>query len=67
MGVEEWDPKGVYDDVARMVMGGAEASGVKVFCLEVGRSRVEYWMVGLGKGKDAEGRIVGVRTVGVES
>ena len=66
MGVGEWDPKGEYKDVVQMVEGVIEGE-VKVFTLQVGRSRVEYWIVGIGKGGDGEGRIVGVRTVGVES
>jgi len=63
--VEEFDPRGEYADVVAKVKeaGGGEGE-VSIFKVEVGRSRVVYWLLGVdGDG----GRVVGVRVVAVES
>lgn len=70
-----FDPRNKYAAVLNAVRDAAvsglsdasvDPSGVevKVFRIEVGSSRVEYWVVALEMG---EGRIVGFRTKAVET
>ena len=61
MGVGEFDPRGEYKDLVDKVreVGGAE---VRVFRVEMGRARCEYWVVAVH-----EGRLVGVKVKAVES
>jgi hypothetical protein len=72
---DAFDPKGQYTAVFRAVRTAAVASDassnvdesgidVKVYRVEVGKSRVEYWVLALDV---AEGRIVGLRAKAVET
>ena len=62
MSVQEWDPRGKYAEVVRAVEGVVEGGQVKVYRVEKGRTRVEYYVLGV-KG----GRLVGVLARAVES
>ena len=62
LSVKDFDPKGQYKgvlDAVREEVGGAE---VKVFRVETGNARAEYWVVGVHAGK-----VMGVRASAVES
>ena len=59
---EEFDPRGEYGDVVKRVEEVADGGEVKVYRVGRGKTRVEYFIVGLGGG-----RIVGVRAEAVES
>lgn len=61
--VEEFDPKGMYKEVFEAVERAGDGKA-RVFRVEEGGARVQYWVVGLDKGK---GRVVGLRARGVES
>ena len=63
METKEWDPRGQYRDVVQKVESVTEG-GVKVFRAPIGGTRVLYCVLGLAKGG---GRVLGVRTVAVES
>ncbi|KAL9114545.1 MAG: hypothetical protein Q9227_001626 [Pyrenula ochraceoflavens] len=63
MGAKEWDPRGQYQEVVKKVEGVTEGE-VKVFRIAVGGTRVLYAVLGMAKGG---GRVLGVRTVAVES
>lgn len=58
----EFDPRGEYVDVVKKVKGVVEREEVKVFRVGKGKTRAEYYVVGLGGGK-----VVGVRAEAVES
>ena len=62
LGVEEWDPRGEYGDVVRRVKEVVEGGDVKVYRVARGKTRAEYFVVGLGSGK-----VLGVRAEAVES
>ena len=74
-GVGEWDPRGMYGGVVRAVReaagfgekgeaGEGDDGEVRVYRVEVGVSRVEYFVVALERNG---GRVVGVRARSVES
>ena len=58
---KEFDPKGQYKSVVSTVEKEVEGK-VHVFRIETGGARVEYWVVGVQKGK-----VVGARAKAVES
>ena len=62
MSVQEWDPRGEYGEVVRAVEGVVEGGKVTVYRVEKGRTRVEYYVVGVKGGK-----MVGVVAKAVES
>jgi len=62
LSVAEFDPRGEYGDVVKEVEGVVEGGEVKVFRVGKGKTRAEYFIVGLGGG-----RVVGVRAEAVES
>ncbi|MCJ1403406.1 hypothetical protein MMC11_006629 [Xylographa trunciseda] len=63
LSTQEFDPKGEYKDVMRAVEKAGDGK-VRVFRVEVGSTRVWYYVVGWEK--DA-GKVVGVRAKAVES
>ena len=60
VGLKEFDPRADYGEVIDAVRKVAE--GVRVFRVEVGGARCEYWVVG-GDGE----KMVGMRVAAVES
>lgn len=63
MKTSEWDPRGQYKQVVDKVEEVTEG-GVKVFRVGVERTRFLYLVLGV---KEGGGRVLGVKTVGVES
>lgn len=64
IGVGEWNVKDVYEEVVKAVRSaGGEKSEVKVFRVEHGSTRCEYYVVVV----DDEGNVVGFRARAVES
>jgi hypothetical protein len=70
---QSFDPRNQYGGVIKTVRAAAAASDanidesgvdVKIYRVEVGRSRVEYWIVAL---EAAGGKIVGLRAKAIES
>lgn len=66
-GVAEWDARGEYADVVEAVQEVVQGGEVRVYRVPRGGTRVEYWVVGVQKGEKGEGRLVGVKALGVES
>lgn len=62
LSVREFDPRDEYGEVVKKVEGVVEAGKVKVFRVERGKTRAEYFVVGL-----VDGRVMGVRAEAVES
>jgi len=62
LSVKDFDPMGQYADIIDRVKSAGDGKGVKIFRIEVGATRVEYYIVTLGVGK-----LVGVYTKAVES
>ena len=62
LSLEDFDPRGEYRDVVKRVEEVADGGEVKVYRVGRGKTRAEYFIVGLG-----DGRIVGVRAEAVES
>jgi hypothetical protein len=63
MSVNDFDPKGDYKDVVDTVKKAGSKS-VKVFRIDHGSTRAEYYVVSLDK---KAGRIVGLKAKAVES
>lgn len=63
MSTKEFDPRGQYIDVLRAVEEAGDGKS-RIFRVEHGRTRVEYYVVGLDKRK---GRVVGMKAKAVES
>lgn len=70
---KSFDPRNQYSSVIKAVRAAVAASDskvsesdveVKVYRVEVGHSRVEYWVIALD---GAEGKIVGLRAKAIES
>jgi hypothetical protein len=59
----EFDPRGQYKQVLEGVKKAGNG-GVKVFRVELGRARAEYWVV---SHKQEEGKLVGLKALAVES
>jgi hypothetical protein len=66
LSVEEFDPRGEYDDLVKKVEGLVEHRKVKVYRVGRGKTRAEYFIVGLASGKEGR-RILGVRAEAVET
>lgn len=66
LSVKDFDPRGEYDDLVKMVEGLVEHRKVKVYRVGRGKTRAEYFVVGLAGGKEG-GRILGVRAEAVET
>jgi hypothetical protein len=63
LSLKEFDPKGKYQDaVVEKIKSEVDGGSVKVFRVETGKARVEYWVVGI---KDE--RVLGLRAKAVES
>ena len=62
LSTKDFDPKGQYKGVMDAVKEEAGGAEVKVFRVETGKARAEYWVVGLH-----EGKVMGVRASAVES
>ncbi len=62
LSLKDFDPRGEYKSVIESVKGVVEGGEVKIFRLGRGKTRAEYFIVGL-----KSGRIVGVRADAVES
>lgn len=59
-----FDPRGQYSGVREKVRDAAGGADVRVYRVETGGARAEYFVLGLEKG---HGRVVGVRARAVES
>ena len=62
LSVEDFDPRGEYKEVLDKVEEVGEGKGVKIFRVEVDRTRVEYYVVTVG-----ERKLIGVVAKAVES
>lgn len=62
MDIGEWDMQGQYKDVVDAVREAVKGGDVRVYRVEKGGTRVEYWVVGT-----EGGLLVGVKAEGVES
>jgi hypothetical protein len=60
---KQFDPRGQYGDVMGAVEEVVGKKGLKVFRVELGGARCEYWVVGMLEGK----RVVGAKVGAVES
>lgn len=62
--VAEWDVNGEYKEIVDAVREAVKGKDVRVYRVEreKGGSRVEYWVLGV-----EEGKLVGVKALGVES
>lgn len=60
--VQSWDPTGAYRDVVEKVNEAGGGAGVKVFRVELGATRVEYYVLTVG-----ESKLLGVVAKAVES
>ncbi|KAL8754741.1 MAG: hypothetical protein Q9199_004137 [Rusavskia elegans] len=59
----EFDPRGQYEEVLQAV-GNAGDGKSRIYRVSHGKTRMEYYVVGLDKGK---GRVVGMKAKAVES
>lgn len=62
LSVQEFDPRGQYDEIINRVKEAGSGKGVRVFRVELGTTRVEYYIVTVG-----EKKLVGLYTKAVES
>ena len=62
LSLKDFDPRGEYQGVIESVKGVVERGKVKAFRVERGKTRAEYFVVGL-----ESGRLVGVKAEAVES
>ncbi|KJZ75035.1 hypothetical protein HIM_05521 [Hirsutella minnesotensis 3608] len=62
MDPSDWDPRGQYSKVVEAVREASKGNDVRVYRVARDATRVEYWVV-----SRAEGKIVGVKALGVES
>lgn len=61
---KHWDVRGQYANVIKAVQEAAGSKEVKVYKLNIGEPRAEYWVIAL----DAKGgRLVGLKALAVES
>jgi len=65
----EWDAQGQYAEVVEAVRRAGRGNDVMVYRVARGGTRAEYWVVTMeeGEGKEAKARVVGMRTLAVES
>ena len=62
--VKQFDPKGKYKEVIAAVSKSSDGNHVvKVFRVDLGGTRCEYWLITI----DGEGNVVGVKAKAVES
>ena len=59
---KEFDPRDQYHEVLEVVEGETDGGGVKIFRVSRGKTRAEYYVVGL-----RDGMLVGVKAKAVES
>jgi len=59
----EWDRKGQYAEIVEATREACQGNDVRVYRVPRGGPKVEYWVVGV----DEEGKLVGVKALGVES
>lgn len=66
LALKEWDAKGKYGDIVKSVAeaAGVKESDVRIYRIESGGARVEYWVVALDR---REGRVVGLKALAIES
>lgn len=62
--MSEWDRTGQYKEVVDAVREACKGGDVRVYRVPRGGTRVEYWVVGVDR---EEGRLVGVKALGIES
>jgi hypothetical protein len=62
LSIEDFDPRGEYKEVIEKVKQAGKSGGVKVFRLEISKTRCEYYVVTVG-----ERKLVGVVAKAVES
>lgn len=62
MDVSQWDTQGQYKEVVDAVREACQGSDVRVYRVEHGGTRMEYWVVGI-----SDGRLTGVKALSVES
>ena len=63
MDLHEFDPRKHYQDVVSAIENAGDGT-VRIFRVELGTTRVEYWVVSVDrKGK----RVVGLKALAVES
>jgi len=60
---KQFGPREQYKDVLEAVEGVVGKQGVRIFRVELGGARCEYWVVGVLEGK----RVVGAKVGAVES
>lgn len=58
----DWDSQGQYTKLIEAVREATKGNDVRVYSVARDKTRTEYWLV-----SSEEGRIVGVKTLGVES
>jgi hypothetical protein len=58
----DWDRKGQYSNLVDAVRAASKGNDVRVYTVTRDKTRVEYWVVSW-----AEGKIVGVKALAVES
>lgn len=58
----DWDPRGQYTRLIEAVREATKGNDVRVYRVVRDKTRSEYWLV-----SGEEGRIVGVKALGVES
>lgn len=58
----DWDSQGEYTKVIEAVREATKGNDVRVYRVTRDKTRVEYWVI-----SREEGRIVGVKALGVES
>lgn len=62
LSVQDFDPRGQYKEIIERVEKAGSGKGVKIFRIELGTTRVAYYIVTVGDRK-----LVGVSTTAVES
>ncbi|KAI5301624.1 hypothetical protein KEM56_001523 [Ascosphaera pollenicola] len=59
-----WDPRNQYTKVINAVKDAAGSDEVRIYKLNIGEPRAEYWVLALDK---KEGRLVGMKALAIES
>ncbi|KAI5291034.1 hypothetical protein KEM54_006594 [Ascosphaera aggregata] len=62
--VPYWDPRNQYEHVVKAVQRAAGSDEVKIYKVNIGEPRAEYWVLALDK---QQGRLVGLKALAVES
>jgi len=60
--IQDWDPRGDYQKLVDQVRDTVKGSDVRVYRVELGGTRVEYWVVGV-----VDERLVGAKALAIES